>query len=45
VASIAKELKSENDVLIPFSDKIIQLSEDFDLDGILKLADTLKSSK
>jgi two-component system sensor histidine kinase/response regulator len=45
VASIAKELKSENDVLIPFSDKIIQLSEDFDLDGIMKLADTLKSSK
>jgi len=41
VAAIAKELKSENDVLKPFCDKIIQLSEDFDLDGIQKLADDL----
>ena len=41
VASIANELKSENNVLIPFCDKIIQLSEDFDLDGILKLANEL----
>jgi len=45
IASIAKELKSENDVLTPFCDKITQLSEDFDLDGILKLANELKSSK
>jgi hypothetical protein len=43
VASIAKEFKSANDVLRPFCDKIIQLSEDFDLDGILKLADELNS--
>jgi len=42
VASIANELKSENRSLIPFCDKIIQLSEDFDLDGILKLAEELK---
>jgi len=41
IASIAGELKSENDVLTPFCDKIIQLSEDFDLDGILKLANEL----
>jgi len=41
--SIANELKSENNGLIPFCDKIIQLSEDFDLDGIVKLADELKS--
>jgi CheY-like chemotaxis protein len=41
VASIAKELKRENDVLTPFCDKIIQLSEDFDLEGILKLANEL----
>ena len=43
VASIANELKSENNVLIPFCDKMIQLSEDFDLDGILKLANELSS--
>jgi len=42
-ATIANELKSENNDLIPFCDKIIQLSEDFDLDGIVKLADELKS--
>ena len=41
VASIAKELKSEHDALTPFCDKLIQLSEDFDLDGILKLANAL----
>jgi two-component system sensor histidine kinase/response regulator len=45
IASIAKELKSENDVLTFFCDKITQLSEDFDLDGILKLANELKSLK
>jgi len=45
IASIAKELKSESDVLTPFCDKITQLSEDFDLDGILKLANELKSMK
>jgi HPt (histidine-containing phosphotransfer) domain-containing protein len=43
VASIANELKSENNVLTPFCEKIIQLSEDFDLDGILKLANELSS--
>jgi two-component system sensor histidine kinase/response regulator len=42
VAIIAKELKRENDALAPFCDKIIQLSEDFDLEGILKLANELK---
>jgi HPt (histidine-containing phosphotransfer) domain-containing protein len=41
VASIAQDLKSENHILTPFCDNIIQLSEDFDLDGILKLADEL----
>jgi signal transduction histidine kinase/CheY-like chemotaxis protein len=41
VASIARELRSESDALTPFCDKIIQLSEDFDLDGILKLANEL----
>ena len=45
VASIAKELRRENDVLQPFCDQIIQLSEDFDLEGILKLANELNSVK
>lgn len=43
VAAIARELKSECNGLSPFCDKIIQLSEDFELDGILKIADELKS--
>ena len=42
VASIANALKSENKSLIPFCDRIIQLSEDFDLDGIINLAEELK---
>jgi hypothetical protein len=45
VASIAKELERENDAMSPFCDKIIQLSEDFDLEGILKLANRLISAK
>ena len=43
VASIAEELKSENNAAAAFCDKIIQLSEQFDLDGILKAASELKS--
>jgi hypothetical protein len=43
-ASIAAELKSENEVLTAFCDKIIQMSEDFDLDGISKLANELSSN-
>jgi signal transduction histidine kinase/DNA-binding response OmpR family regulator/HPt (histidine-containing phosphotransfer) domain-containing protein len=45
VASIAKEFERENDALAPFCGKIIQLSEDFDLEGILKLANRLISAK
>ena len=45
IASVAEELKRENDVLAPFCDQITQLSEDFDLEGILKLASELKSCK
>jgi len=41
VASIAKMLKSEDNGLTPFCDKIIQLSDNFDLGGILKLAEEL----
>ena len=41
VASVAKEFKRQNNALAPFCDKIIQFSEDFDLEGILKLAKKL----
>ncbi len=36
IQSIANELKSVNDASAPFCDKIIQLAEDFDFDGIQK---------
>jgi signal transduction histidine kinase/CheY-like chemotaxis protein len=45
VASVAKAFKSQNNALAPFCDKIIQLSEDFDLEGILKLAKKLINAK
>jgi CheY-like chemotaxis protein/HPt (histidine-containing phosphotransfer) domain-containing protein len=41
VTSIARELKTESEVLIPFCDQIMQLADNFDLDGILKLASEL----
>ncbi|MDJ0818516.1 MAG: PAS domain S-box protein [Desulfobacterales bacterium] len=34
VASIAKDLKADNQSIAPFCDKLIQLAEDFDFDGI-----------
>ena len=36
IKSIAEELKSESDAVKPFCNKLIQLSEDFDFDGIQK---------
>ena len=38
IKAIAEELKSQSDVFAPISDKFILLAEDFDFDGILKLA-------
>jgi two-component system, sensor histidine kinase and response regulator len=43
IESIARELKAENRVATPFCDKIMQLAEGFDLDGILKLVNELSS--
>ena len=43
VASIAKNLKSDTHSMAPFCDKIIQLAEDFDFDGILRCVDELDS--
>jgi len=39
--SIAAEIKTHSDSCIPLSKQIVQLAEDFDLDGIQKLADAL----
>jgi hypothetical protein len=36
IQSIAQELKSESDVVAPFCDKLVQLADDFDFDGIQK---------
>ena len=37
IKSIAEELKSESDTVAPFCNKLVQLAEDFDFDGIQKL--------
>ena len=37
IKSIARELKSESEAAAPFCDRIIQLAEDFDFDGIQNL--------
>jgi len=37
INSIAEKLRSESDALAPFCDKILQLAEDFDFEGILDL--------
>jgi two-component system sensor histidine kinase/response regulator len=42
LSAIAEELKFQSDDFTPLSDKIIQLAEDFDFDGISQLADVLE---
>ncbi len=39
--AIAEEIKTYSDSCIPLSKQIVQMAEDFDLDGIQKLADEL----
>ncbi|MBT8331289.1 MAG: Hpt domain-containing protein, partial [Deltaproteobacteria bacterium] len=39
--AIAEEIKTHSDSCEPLSKQIVQMAEDFDLDGIQKLADTL----
>jgi hypothetical protein len=41
---IAKELKTESDSYAGLSKKITQLAENFDFEGIIKLADELEST-
>jgi PAS domain S-box-containing protein len=45
IKSIAGDLKSRSDAFAPIGDKLIQMAEDFDFDGIVKLADQLDPSK
>jgi signal transduction histidine kinase/DNA-binding response OmpR family regulator len=42
--AIAEEIKTHSDTCVPLSKQIIQMTEDFDLDGIQKLADALDAS-
>jgi signal transduction histidine kinase/ABC-type sugar transport system substrate-binding protein len=42
--SIAEEIKAHSDSCTPLSKRIVQMAEDFDLDGIQKLADALDAS-
>ena len=39
--AIAEEIKTHSDTCVPLSKQIIQLAEDFDLEGIQKLAEVL----
>jgi hypothetical protein len=41
--AIAEEIKDQSDSCIPLSKQIIQMAEDFDMDGIQKLADALEA--
>jgi hypothetical protein len=43
--AIAEEISTRSDTGMPLSQKIIQLTEDFELDGIQKLADALDACK
>jgi uncharacterized surface protein with fasciclin (FAS1) repeats len=40
--AIAEEIKTHSDSCVPLSKRIIQMAEDFEFDGILKLADDLE---
>jgi hypothetical protein len=42
--AIAEEIKTQSDSCVPLSKQIVQLAQDFDLDGIQKLADALDAS-
>ncbi len=42
IKSIAEELKSKSEAFAPISDKFIQLAQDFDFEGISKLAGELE---
>ena len=39
--AIAEEIKTQSDSCLPICKRIVQMAEDFEFDGILKLADDL----
>ena len=39
--AIAEEIKTHSDSCVPLSKQIVQMAEDFNFEGILKLADDL----
>ena len=39
--AIAAEIKTQSESCVPLSKQIVQMAEDFDLDGIQKLAEAL----
>ena len=39
IKSIAEELKSESEAMVPFCNRMVQLAEDFDFDGIKKFVE------
>jgi hypothetical protein len=41
--AIAEEIKTHSDSCVPLSKQIVQMAEDFDLDGILKLVEALNA--
>jgi endo-beta-N-acetylglucosaminidase D len=41
IKTIAEDFKSKSDGFTPISEHLIQMAEDFDFEGILKLADKL----
>ena len=41
--ALAEELKAQSSALVPLCDNIVKLAEDFDFDGIVKLADDLEA--
>jgi hypothetical protein len=42
--AIAEEIKTRSESCVPLSKQMVQMAEDFDLDGIQKLADKLNAS-
>jgi hypothetical protein len=40
--ALAEEIKAHSDSCLPLSKQIVQMAEDFDLDGIQKLAEALE---
>ena len=43
--TIADKLKSQSDSLLPFYDKIIQMAEDFDFDGIIDMVSEIEKTQ